>query len=77
MVLSTWTLHDTSIYKKLNSISSRYYTFGHEFGKYWRAVNDEILHDFTLEQEIAFPFYVNMAWDTTKKIDVHLAGCGV
>lgn len=63
----------------LDMPNCRYYTFYHEFGKFSRNVNEQIMQDhiITQEQEQDLSFIVNLAWDTSMDIDIQLAGCGL
>lgn len=54
----------------------RYYTFHHEFGNLWSGIDNQIRREtLQLKEEEALPYSVNLAWNTTKNIDVQLAGC--
>lgn len=56
----------------------QYYTFHHEPRKYWRSRNDQIMQlDLTCEKKKDLPYHVNLAWDTSKFVKLHLAGCGL
>lgn len=60
----------------INMPNCRYYTFDHESGKFWRNINDQIIQTGVTrrEQDQNLRFSINLAWDTTKDIDIQLAG---
>lgn len=67
-------------YVRLDLPACRYYSFHHEFGKRWRNIDDNIIEDDdpnTLdddydddEQQEIPPYYLNLAWNTKKKIQL-------
>lgn len=64
---------------RLSMPDCRHYVFHYTFGKYWRDVNDQFVmrKALTRYQEGELPYYVNLAWDTTKNIILKLSGCGL
>lgn len=63
---------------QLNMPNCQYYTFHHEFGKYWRDINDEITQeDFARSEKKHLLYHVNLAWDASTKINLQLTGCGL
>lgn len=60
-------------YIKLNMPQCEYYTFGHAFGgnRWRRTLKEEIYETDFIPQQ----FYVNLAWDPTKNMEVELLGC--
>lgn len=61
---------------KLEMTGCKYFTFHHEFGKYWKNMNEQITQtDITMEDNEDLPYFVNLAWDHTKYVDLQLTGC--
>lgn len=63
---------------QLDMPECRYYTFDHELGKLWKNLDQEVK-----QQEITPPgqenrflyYFVNLAWDITKDIEIQLSKC--
>lgn len=62
---------------KIKQFNCRYYAFSHEFGKYWKNINDPITEEtLTSEEAKKTPYCINLAWDNNDmNIDIQLSDC--
>lgn len=59
---------------KIDLPNCQYYTFHHQFGKYWKNINDQIMQEgFTRETGGSFSFCVNLAWNTGGNVELQLS----
>lgn len=58
---------------KLDMPRCQYYKFHHESGNYWRNTNEEIIID--KDNFKMRGYFVELAWDTSRNIEVQLSGC--
>lgn len=61
---------------KIKQEGCRYYSFYHEFGRYWKNINIPTNQEtLTLDQTKRTPYHLNLAWNTNKNIDIQLSDC--